>query len=118
MDRHADFMCIKIAGFQEAHFIGGDHGNAVGNGQLDGSMNPGLFILASGADQLKIVALREVLLIERQALGNLGMVTAQQHLANVATTPAGKQDQPFAQLDQPVTIDDRTGGTITTLVCF
>jgi hypothetical protein len=58
-------------------------------------MKIALFILTTGADQLQIIAIREMLFIERDALIHQRHIAAQQADADVAHTAAGEQNQPF-----------------------
>ena len=58
-------------------------------------MQIGLFILTAGANQLKKIAVREMLFIKINALIHQRHVAAQQATTHVAHTPAGEQNQPF-----------------------
>ena len=57
-------------------------------------MQVGLFILTAGANELKEVAIREMLFIKINALIHQRHVSAQQATTHVAHTPAGEQNQP------------------------
>ena len=51
-----------------------------------------LFILAAGANELKEIAIREMLRIKINALIHQCHIAAQQTTAHVAHTPAGEQN--------------------------
>ena len=64
-------------------------------GQCYGSMQVIFFILSTGTDQLKEVAIREILFIKRHALVDQCVVPTQQAASDVTHTTAGEQNQTF-----------------------
>ena len=68
VDRDADFMGVEIAGVEKADIVGRHHRQAARFRQRHGGVEIGLFILTTGADQLKKITVREMLFIERDAL--------------------------------------------------
>ena len=118
MDRHTNFMCVKITRFKETDIVGGHHRQTALFGECHGGMQIALFVRAPGADQFKIVAIREILFVERDALIHQRTVATQQTLADIAHATAGNQQQAFVQLCQPVAVDPRAHRTISTLIGF
>ena len=64
MDRHANLVSVEIPGLKEAYIVGCHHGQPARFRKRDSGMEITLFIRATGADQLQIITIREVLFIE------------------------------------------------------
>ncbi|MND74440.1 hypothetical protein D3C80_660310 [compost metagenome] len=116
MNGDADFVGVKVILDQKAHVVSGHHRQSAFSGQRHCGVQIVFFVRPTGTDQFEVIAVREVLLIELQALLHLRLVAAQQKLADVPLARAREQNQPFTVLNQPVAIDDRAGGAVTTLI--
>ena len=118
VDRHANFVSVKISRLEEAYIVCRDDGQPAFFRKCDRRMEIALFVLATGADQLQIITIREILLIERDALIHQRAIAAQQAFTDIAHTAARDQQQPFVQLSQPVPVDPRAQRTISALIGF
>ena len=118
MDSDANFMRVKIARLKEAHIVGGHYRQATRFRQGDGRMQIALFVRTPGTDQLQVIAIREILFVERDALIHQRVVTAQQTFADIPHTTTGDQQQTFVQLCQPVAVNPWTQCAVAALVGF
>ncbi len=116
MNRHANFVGVKIAAVDKADVVGRHDRQTTRLGQLYRRVQVALFVRTAGTDQLQIEAIREVGLVEAHALIHQRRVAAQQAFAHVAHTPAGEQDQPLVHLRQPLPVDPRPQRAVATLV--
>ena len=83
VDRHANFVSVKIARLKEPHVVGGHYGQPALFCERHRGMKIALFILTAGTDQLQVITIREIFFIERDALIHQRAVTAQQGFADV-----------------------------------
>ena len=111
-------MRVKIARLKEPHIVGGHYRQATRFRQGDGRMQIALFVRTPGTDQLQVIAIREILFVERDALIHQRVVTAQQTFADIPHTTTGDQQQTFVQLCQPVAVNPWAQCAVAALVGF
>ena len=116
MNRHANFMCIKITGLQEAYVVSCHYRQLSLLSQCYSKMEIALFIWTAGPDQFEIITIGKILLIKIDALMRQLLITTQQHFTDVALAATGEQDETFAVFNQPITVNDWSIGTVPTLI--
>ncbi|CAH0307978.1 hypothetical protein SRABI106_03957 [Rahnella aquatilis] len=110
-------MGIKVGRHHKAHVVGCHHRQTAFCRQCDRRMQIVFFFCPTGTDQFEIIAIREILLVEIQALTDLQIISAGQKLTDITHSRAGKQDQTFIEFCQPFEVDDRPGCAVTALIC-
>ena len=108
VDGDPDLVGVEVIGVEEHHLVGGHYRQLELGGNGHRHMQIDLLVGATGAQQLEVIGIREVGLIEGDALLGHLAVALEQELAHIPLAPAGEDDHPLGVFGKPGLVDDRT----------
>lgn len=92
VQRHADLVGLEVLLLEEHAVIGRYDRQILPQRRVELEIVAPILVRAPGADKLKIVAVREVFLVERYSLRGLLPIPLQKEAADIALSPAGEHD--------------------------